>query len=363
VKRRGALAKAAVVTFAVTALAPLPAARADGVDSGDVHLKLSAALVKALDREGVRLIGQKGAKAGKAGATLPISNGSLESTFGNGYLFLEGGLKFRAGKRAVRLRNIVLNMSEHALRARVNGKTMKLAELAPQRPSIDGFGLDLAIKSMKLTGRAASRLGGSLGLHRIFRAGGLLGSASAMAHFESLTIHSGEITLTLDEAFREKLASLETDIGVSGSAKMVGAAPTAISMLLESGQIAPDASTGVLISQGGLVLSQPDEPFDHTIAFLYTTVALDSHVVSGDANYQPNPRQLPLSGPIGTLPTPVAAQANPDSGEISASSLPITLHSNFVPVLNEILGAPKGHPDLFAVGEPIGTVAFRVQTR
>jgi hypothetical protein len=361
VKRRAPLAEIVAATLVALALMPV-AARADAVDGGSLHLKLNGVLLKTLKREGIRLVALKPATAGKEGVSLPIASGLLDGS-GGGYLFPGGGFALRTGEGTARVRKLVLNTSERALRAKVNGREMKLAELAPRQGSFDGFGVDLAIKSMKLTARAASVLNRTLGLQGIFKSGGRLGSVSAIVHFEILTIHSGEVVLTVDEAFREKLASLEAEVRASGPAQTTGTGPIAISMPLEGGQIAPDASAGVLLGQGGPFLSQHDEPFDHTIGFLYTTVDLDLHVVSGSANYQPSPQQLPFGGSIGTLPTPIAAQANPDSGEISASSVPVTLHPNFVPVLNEVLGAPKGHPGFFAVGESIGTLAFRVQTR
>lgn len=353
----------ALGTLVALALLPAATAQADGVDGGSVQLKLTGALTKAFGREGVRLGGLGPAKAGKPGVTLPISEGVLERTYGSGYLFLDGGFRLRVGKRSVAVRKLVLDINGHALRGKVNGTTMKIAEPAPQQAQIDGFGVDVAMKSLKLTGRAATAFNRKLGLHGLFKAGRSLGSIAAVAEFEFLTIRSGEIAFTIDQGFKEKLAAVEADVVASGPAVAVSPAPTTISIPLEGGQIAPDLSLGVLLGQGGLRFVQHDEPFDHEISFLYTNVALDSHLVSAPANVSSIPQHGPYGAPFGSFPSGSVGQANPETGEISATALPLALRPEFAALLNEVFGAPKGHPEFFTGGEMLGSFGFRVQTR
>lgn len=355
---------AIVVVFA---LVPATAAQAEGVDGGNVHLRLNRGLAKALDREGVRLAGMKPATAGTAGVTLPISSGLIEQHFGSGYLFLEGGFKFRAGKRSVKLNRFVLNTAKHTLNANVDGIATTLAKLPPQQATREGFSLDLALQSLPLTPKAAKRLNRKLGLDGVFKAGRSLGSATAVAHFEWLGVTGGELVFTIEEeSFHKKLASVEAFVGASGSATLRSTAPIVVAMPLEGGQVAPDGSAGVLLSQGGLSFIQHGEPFDHTIAFLDTNLGLESHLVTGDANYNPNPQQIPFSGPVATLGSPNApgeVGGNPDTGVVSSPPVPAVLQPNFAKVLNEVLGAPKGKPDLFTAGEVIGYFAYEARTR
>lgn len=352
----------------VLALLPAAAAQAEGVDGGNLHLKLSKGLAMTLKREGVRLTGLKPATAGRSGATLPISSGLVEQHFGSGYLFLEGGFKFQAGKRSVKLNRFVLNTTKHTLNANVDGFATTLAKLPQQQATRDGFSLDLALQSLPLTPKAAKRLDRKLGLAGIFKAGHSLGSATAVAHFEWLGVTGGAITVTIDQAFQEKLASVEASVGPFYPAQLVSSSPVAISVALEGGQIAPDALTGGLSGQGGLAFTQhyvneSDEPFDHTITFIYTRIGLESHLVSGDANYNPNPKQVPFSGPLATFPRAIAVQSDADSGAIAASSIPLALDPSFASVLNEVFGAPKGKPELFTAGEVIGFFAYEARTR
>lgn len=351
----------------LVALALLPAAtaQADAVDGGSIHLKLTSALTRAFKQDGVRLAGLGPASAGKTGVTLPISQGLLERQHGSGYLFLGGGFKLRAGKRSVRVTDLVLDINGRALRGKVNGTAMKIAEPSPQRATVDGFDLDLALGALKLTGRAAGTLNRKLGLHGVFVARHSLASVTAVAEFEFLTVSSGEISFTIDPRFKEKLASIEADVLASEAAKVVGTSPTVISMPVWGGQISPDPnlSLGVLLSNGGLEFVQHDEPFDHTIAFLTTRIALDSKLVSGAANVDSNPQHGPYGAPFGIFPSGSTGQANPETGEVSGMALPIVLRTEFAALLNEVFGAPKGHPEFFTGGEFLGSFSFRVQTR
>jgi len=356
-----------ITAILILALLPAAVAQAEGIDGGNVHLKLGKGLAKTLAREGVRLTGLKPATAGKAGATLPISSGLLEQKFGSGYLFLEGGFKFQAGRRSVKLNRFVLNTAKHTLNANVNGIATTLSKLPPQQATREGFSLDLALKSLQLTAKAAKRLDRKLGLDGVIKAGRSLGSATAVAHFEWLAVTGGELVFTIEEEnFHKKLASVEAFVGASGSATLRNTAPIVVAMPLEGGQVAPDGSSGVLISQGGLSFAQHDEPFDHTIAFLDTNLGLESHLVTGDANYNPNPQQIPFSGPFATLTSanfPGAGGGDPDTGIVGSPPIPAILHPNFAKVLNEVFGAPRGKPELFAAGETIGYFAYEARTR
>lgn len=353
----------ALGTLIALALLPVASAQADAVDGGNVHLKLTGALTKAFHREGVRLIGLGPAKAGRTGVTLPISSGLLEQRHGSGYLFLDGGFRLRAGKRSVKVTNLVLDINGRALRGKVDGTAMKIAEPSPQRATVDGFNLDLSLGALKLTGRAAATLNRRLGLRGVFVARRSLASVSAVAEFEFITIRSGEISVTMDSRFEERLAAIETSVFGHEAGKVVSASPTVVSMPVSGGQIAPDLSLGVLLSNGGIGFVQHDEPFNHTIAFLTTNIALDSKLVSGVANVDPNPQQVPFSAPFGSFPSSSTGQADPTTGEVGATALPIALRPEFAALLNEVLGAPKGHPEYFTGGEILGSFSFRVQTR
>jgi hypothetical protein len=363
-----ALPKTLVVLLATLALAP--AAQADGVNGGSARLELTRGLAKTLRHEEIRLVRLGAAKANNANITLPISGGLLDSQQGSGSLSLAGGFELRAGKRSVAVRQLVLSTAQGALRARLGGRAMKLADSAPQRVGFRGFDLGLTLKSLKLTPRAAAVFNRKLGLDGVFEPRGSLGSLAAVAEFETLTVRGGELTLAIDPGFQEQLQSLDVRVEPTYSATLLSASPLAISMAVEGGQISPDLSLGVLLGRGGLRLFQPDEnqfgePFERSISFLYTNVAVDSRLVSGPANVQSLYSQPPtFSGAVASFPEPGAAvEADPSSGEIGVSPLPLALDRELAGAMNELFGARKGHPDSFSAGEIFATFAFRVGTR
>jgi hypothetical protein len=311
----------------------------------------------------VRMVGLGPAKAGRQGVTLPISEGLLDQRHGYGYLFLGGGFNLRAGKRSVTVKKLVLDTNHRSLRGRIDGIDMRIAEPSPHRVRIDGFNLGLTLGSLNLTGRAAGTLNHKLGLHGVFAPRHSLAAVTAIAEFETISVRSGAISFTLDQHFQERLASIETTLVAAESAKVVGTSPTVIWTPVWEGQLAPDLSLGVLLSNGGIEFLQHGEPFDRTVYFLTTDVALDSKLVTGVANVITGPQYGPYSGPLGSFPSGSVGQANPETGEVSATSLPVALHPELASVLNQALGAPKGHPEFFTGGEIIGTLSFSIQTR
>ena len=205
-----------------------------------------------------------------------------------------------------------------------------------------------------MTPRAASTFNRRLGLHGVFKAGRSLGSASATTHLGSLTFSGGQIDISVDGTFREKLRGVEADVR----------SPT-VSMPIQNGRIASDL-TGYLSGEDGFTFLQHEvsefgEPFDRTIGFLTTFVSFESHTVSGGANVNFGSPRLPYSGPVATLPSsPV--QFNSETGEAGAS-LPMALDLAMANLLNETIGASRGKPSLFSAGEPLGTIGFTARTR
>lgn len=344
------------VIVAVIALVLLPTAgaSAQSLENGTVDLQLNAALTKKLKKEGARLSALKPARVSGSSLSLPVSEGSLEPQDGNGYLYLDGGFRWRAGKRTATFRQLLLNVEKHALVAAVNGTKMKVAELSPPEATVSGFDVTDAVRSMKLTRRGASTLNRLLGLQGVFKTGRSLGTATATGRFESLAVTGGEITLTIDNAFAEKLKSVEAE-----------ARPTSMSMPLYGGRITSSLS-GLVYAESGPTFVQHDvspygEPFDHYIGFLNTYLSLENHTVSGAANVTFGPSHPATAEALATIPA-TPAQFNAETREV-ASSLPMALDPRMAALLNETMGAAKGKPSLFGAGELLGTVSFVAQTR
>jgi hypothetical protein len=351
---RRAPIKTALVLLAF-ALVPAAGAQAQSLENASAQLQLSPSLAKKLKKEGVRLTALKPAQAKGRSVTLPTTEGSLEPRYGSGYLYLGGGFKWRAGKKTATLRRLLFNPEKHVLTAVVSGSTIKLAELSPQQPALTNFDFTDAVKSMKLTGRAASTLNRRLGLHGVFEVGRSLGAITAGGRFEYLQVSGGEVTLTVDNGFREKLKSVEADVR----------APT-LTASIEMGRITSGLGGAVTAGEPGLVIFQHEtsehgEAFDRAIGFLDTGISLESHTVSGTANVNFEPPRVPYSGPIATIPSsPI--QFNAETGEASGA-FPVALAPQLASLLNETIGAARGKSSLFSAGDALGTVSFTAPTR
>lgn len=349
-----ALIKTVLVLLAL-ALVPSAGAQAQSLENGSAQLQLGAGLAKKLKQEGVRLTALRPAQAKGRSVTLPVTEGSLDPRYGSGYLYLGGGFKWRAGKKTATLRRLLFNPEKHLLTAAVSGSTIKLADLAPQQPTLTNFDFTDAVKSMKLTGRAAATLNRKLGLHQVFKAGRSLGAVTASGRFEYLQVSGGDVTLTIDNAFREKLQSVEADVRT----------PT-LTAAIEMGRITSGLSGFVTAGEPGLVIFQHDtspfgEQFDRAIGFLDTGVSLESHAVSGTANVNFEPPRVPYSDSIATIPSsPI--QFNAETGEASGA-FPTALAPQMASLLNETIGAARAKPSFFSAGETLGTVSFAARTR
>lgn len=358
-----ALAKT-LVLLAAFALLPVAGARADTIKGGNVHLRLTGALSRQLEGHGVRLVGLKTTWAGRQAVTLRIVRGEIEGKGGSGYLFLDGGFRLEAGKQDVTVRRLLLNTSERFLAATVEGAKVKLASLPPQRALIGIFNIEAILRSLKLTPKAAAAFNRELGLHGVFRSGRSLGTATAKVDFESLTVRSGQITLTIDDAFREKLEGVEATLSSS-----LVAAP------IQNGQLERDLAGGFLSTEGGFSIAPKGGPVNSGIGFSALSIDLGSHALQGQASlYTRDPPQL-FSAPAAILPTfPVAEpfSRNPysplipfesETGEARSAALTATLSPELAQALNELFGAPKSKPDYFRAGEPFGSVTFTALTR
>jgi hypothetical protein len=343
------------LVLAALALVPAGAAHAMPLENAGARLQLNGALAKKLKKEGVRLFGLKPSQAKGRTVTLPATEGSLEPRFGSGYLYLGGGFKWQAGKRTAIVRRLILNTEKRALLAVINGTTMKLAELAPQQLAITGFDFTDAVSSMNLTGRAGSTLNRKLGLPGLFKTGRSLGTATATGRFVELQVTGGDITLTVDNAFRQKLQSVEADVR----------SPT-VAMTAQGGRLTSGLS-GFVQGENGFTFVQPGktelgEPVERAIGFVTTSISLESGQVSGAANVDfPRPGTLGYSGQLATTPTsPV--QFDP-AGGVAGATFPMALHPAMAALLNETIGASREKPSLFSAGETLGTVSFTARTR
>jgi hypothetical protein len=252
------IAVLAAALFALLAFAPFASAASDPVASGSTTVTLNSGFVKSLNNKGVKVLKVNPAKLKGTKATFPVTGGEMDPTTGVGNLTHSGGLKFKSGKKSATVKALVLNTAKKSLTAKVAGKKMKFASVAGYTFTRNGFGVNISVKKLKLTGSAASQLNKKLGFKtkpKPFTGNKLIGSAKGEVQPSTVTIlPGGNVSFNADQTLLKKLNDVEAKANVI--------APTTESGLgnyvlpITGGTISPTATAGVVQTGGGLLLAQ-----------------------------------------------------------------------------------------------------------
>ncbi len=250
--------------FALLAFAPLASATPDPVESGTAKVTLNNGWVKYLKTFGPAIKIQKvspGKLKGKQ-LTFRVNSGEMDPTNGLGSLNLGGGLKFKAGKRKVVVKGLVLNTGRSLLTAKIGGKKVKFAKLVGLRYFREGFGSKVILKRLKLEKAAANQLNKKLGFAKgkpkPFIGNKLIAKAIATDQPSTVTLlPANNMAYTGDPTLLGKLADVKTNVEVIAPTT---AAANVFTSPIGGGTLAPNASAGQVLSSGGLVLNQTLSP-------------------------------------------------------------------------------------------------------
>ncbi len=279
----------AAALFALLAFAPFASAAPDPVGSGTTTITLKSGVVKAWKKGGVTLSKVSPAKLKGSKATFTVTGGSLDPLTGLGTVNLGGGLKFKAGKKSTSVKSLVVDTAKKSLVAKVGGKKMKMAKIASSFAR-NGFGVNLTIKSMKLTSAAAKQLNKKLGFGAKkakgkskgkgkasaskgssgpFKANQAFGSGKSETQPSTVTVlPGGNVTLAANATTLGKLKK----VGVTTPVTPPTTEPSlgTFAFPITGGTVGPTATAGVVQSDGGLQLLQklptgnPAQPFVET---------------------------------------------------------------------------------------------------
>ena len=129
VKGRGTVLTAVAIAVGVIGaviLSPLASAASNPVATGaTTTITLNSGFSNKLKKSGVKLTGLSPAAVKGKTVTLPVEEGSVEPS-GAGSLTHEGGLKFKAGKKSVTIKGLVLDTTANSLSGKLGGKSMKI---------------------------------------------------------------------------------------------------------------------------------------------------------------------------------------------------------------------------------------------
>jgi hypothetical protein len=411
------LAIAAAALLALLALAPLASAATDPVGSGTATVTLNGSFKNKLKKYGVKVKRISPAKwTGGKKATFTVTAGELDPITGLGTVSLGGGLKFKAGKKTANVKSLVINTTKKELSGNVAGKKLKLAKLAGWTAARNGFGVNLTIKKLKLTGAAAKQLNRKLGFpikpkpkkkgkragaskvpvgSKPFKGNQLLGSSAAETQPSTVAVVPiGNATLVLAPSALKKLKHVGTPPFPEGSSpvevKLAPIAPTAFnvptltaSFPIGGGTVGPTATAGTLQTLGGLELVQNLEAIGGpgnvtTLKMQNIWVDLAQHTASVEVVIT-NPSEKGKEANLGNLGrasiadislTGATVTSDPAAHTVSVQGATATLQAVTAETLNQVFinGLEKASPafvgqEKFAAGDPLGIFSFVATTQ
>jgi hypothetical protein len=394
----------AAALFAMLAFAPFASAASDPVAGGTTTVTLNSGFVKALKKGGVKLLKLAPATLKGKTLTLPVSGGSVDPLSGQGTVTHSGGLKFKAGKKSVALKSLELNTTTSALSAKVGGKTLKVATVKGFSSARDGFGVDLKVTKLALTGKAAKELNKALapaakktgkkgkgkatnskkkatGSKGVFKANQVLGGSSSATQPSTVgVLPGGNATLATSLATVTKLAKVGVKIEtVSPTTVSSAGPPPAFAFPIGGESISPAATAGIVKTAGGLKLVQDLEALGAigagtttlTLGNIWVDLGTKAATVEVTVENPKTPKanlgNLGRSSIADISLTGATVTADPAAHTVSVQNASATLQAVTAEVLNSVFVNPieeatKAPQEKFAAGDPLGTFSFTAQT-
>lgn len=387
VRPRGMMLSAVATVAALAALlvlAPFASAAGDPLASGTTTITLNKNLFKKLKKSGTKVIKVSPGTVKARRVTLPVSGGSLDPTNGQGVIEHNGGIKFKHGKKSVVVKLLVLDTTSKSLKAKVGGKSMKLASVSGLSSARNGFGANVTIGSTKLTGKAAKQLNKKLGFtgkqakKAPFKGGKGLGSGLSETQPKTVTVlPGGNATLATSLATDIKLAKVLVEIEtVAPATEPEPIPPPSYAFPISGGTIAPNAEGGVLQTTGGLKLIQEFGPGVETTMTLNaiwvdlgaktaTVEVTLASTLSEEINKLGN---LGRSSIANISLTGATIKSDPSAHTVSVENATATLQAVTAETLNSVFVEPfeavtKTEAERFKEGDPLGTFSFTAQTQ
>jgi hypothetical protein len=396
VRGRGTVLTAVAIAVAVVAslaFASMAAAAANPVAAGGkTTITLNSGFTKLLKKDKVKLTGTSPATVKGKTVTLPIEEGSLDVA-GAGELVHEGGLKFKAGKKKVTVSKFVLTTATASLSAKVGGKVLKFASVSGLSAARNGFGTNVTIKKLKLTGKAAKELNKKLGLKakkkkkgkkkappvKPLKANQVIGGSISETQPKTIGVmQTGALTLNIDLASALKLNEVNVKLAPLAPATVLTPIPPALSFPMASGGfISPDGKQGSVRTEGGVLLTQEPKAFPGketklTMKNIYVELstgrATVDVIVESTVEFPPGSGEHPAN--LGALGHPSIAtldmsgatiKSDPTAHTVTIENGKATLEESTATVLNGVFGKFEGK-EPFKAGDPLGTFSFTATT-
>lgn len=384
----------ATALFALLAFAPFASAASNPIASGSTTLTINGGFKNYLKTFGISIQKISPTKLKGAKLTLTVTGGKLDPATGQGEVTLGGGLKFKAGKKTAPVKGLVLNTTGKKLTGKVAGKQMKIASVAGISFTRNGFGINLKVNKVKLTGNAANalnkKLGYAKGTPKPFLANKLMAKATSETQPSTVAVvPTGSATLELSLSAQQKLAKVGPEECLcSGATKFpfkVSLAPVSPTSIVSlgpptivgfpfgpEGTIGPAGTAGTVKTLGGLTLTQKlDWPGVEKGITVLTMGNIWIDLATKQASVEVsivNPK-VPEAN-LGNLGRASIADfvvggvtVDPATRTVSISNAAATLQAVTAETLNSVfikpLEASFGPDDVqFAAGDPLGSFSF-----
>lgn len=247
----------AAALIALLAFAPFASAASDPLASGKTTMTLQKSFTNYLKTFGISVSKISPAKLSGGKATFNVTGGSLDPTNGKGTVNLGGGLKFKAGKKNVAVKGLVVNTTKKELSAKIGGKKVKLATIT-STSTRKGFGTNLTIKKVKLTNAGATQLNKALGFSKgkpkPFLKNKLIAKATAETQPSTVTVLPvGNMTFVGSPVLLTKLKNVEVKLQTLGLTTQTG---TTFTGPILGGTVSPTGTAGVVQSGIGIKMTQ-----------------------------------------------------------------------------------------------------------
>jgi len=348
-----------LVALALVGAVPAEASY-DPIAGGATKLTLDKRFAAQLRDHHVKLVAQAPLRIRGRTLIFPVSSGLLDPVAARGTVEHEGTLVFQVGPHKLPLRGLILKTTQanSPLAAKFGGGKLKLASSARLRSARAGFGLRSTVAAMRLSQKVAVRLDKKLHLRGVFEEGEPFGSSVTDAQPATTAIlPAGRVSLAPAPGFLAKLRELFVSLNPVAPAEL--APGPVLSLPVFGGNLAPDAATGALTTEGALEFLQLG---GGQIFWQAPTLDFGLRVAGAEVNIQPSPPYPGKLGPIGILGLGSwAATSEPAARRISVADATLTMQPETAAAFNEAFARPQGKQDVFGAGEAVGSVSFTAQ--
>jgi hypothetical protein len=376
--------------FALLALTPLASAASNPVSSGTTTITLNKGFSKALKKSKVKVLGISPGTVKGSTVTLPVNGGSVDIA-GNGTVNQDGGIKFKAGKRTAALKSLVLDTTAKSLSGKLGSKSLKIATLTSFTATRDGFGVDIAVTKLKLTGKAAKELNKKLGFgakkkdatHKRaaasktssagpFKANQVIGGSTSTTQPTTVgVLPGGNATLQTELPTVKKFAEVLVKFVPLAPATESAAIPPLFTFPIGGGTIGPSATAGTVQTTGGVKLEQAEIAPGLKISMTLNNIWVDLGTkqatveVSIDSTNQElakTPGNIGRTSIANVDLTGATIVSDPVNHIVSVSNAKSTLQAVTAATLNEVFAKPLKKENVFVEGDSLGVFAFTVHT-